>query len=55
MAVSARLETLQNKHSNLETEIQRELRHPAPDDARLADLKKQKLHIKDTLSQLSRD
>ncbi len=53
MAVTAHLETLQSKHTNLERKIQAELRNPLPDNLRVSRLKKQKLHIKDTLSQFS--
>ena len=52
MAVSARVETLESKHSTLEGKIQQELRHPIPDQARLAKLKKEKLQIKDELTSL---
>ena len=53
MAVSAHVETLQQKHTTLESLIAQELRRPNPDQTRLAELKKQKLHIKDTLSGFS--
>ena len=49
MAVSARFEQLSNKHSTLETQIQQEMRSPLPDTLLIAKLKKEKLHIKDTL------
>ncbi|WP_409433134.1 YdcH family protein [Litorimonas sp. RW-G-Af-16] len=52
MALSARLETLHNRHSNLDSQIEQELRHPAPDNLRLAELKKQKLHLKETIAEL---
>ncbi len=52
MAVSARVETLQSKHSTLEQQIDQEMRHPIPDQIRLAELKKQKLQIKDELTDL---
>ena len=51
MSVSAHLETLQSKHAHLEQEIQTEMRSPHPDDLLVSRLKKEKLHIKDTLSQ----
>ncbi len=51
MAVSAHLETLQSKHTHLEEKIQAELRSPLPDTLRLSRLKREKLQIKDTLSQ----
>ena len=53
MAVSAHLETLQSKHTNLDEKIQSELRNPLPDNIRVSKLKRQKLLIKDTLSQFS--
>ena len=51
MAVTAHLETLQSKHTNLDQKIQAELRSPLPDNIRVSRLKRQKLQIKDTLSQ----
>lgn len=53
MAVTAHLETLQSKHTNLEQKIQAELRSPLPDNIRVSQLKKQKLQIKDTISHFS--
>jgi len=53
MAVSAHLETLQSKHTHLEEKIQAELRNPLPDNLRVSRLKREKLQIKDTLSQYS--
>lgn len=50
MAISAHLKTLKNKHTALEGEIEQELQYPVPDYIRLAELKKQKLHIKDRLA-----
>jgi len=49
MAVLARLEQLSNKHTTLETQIRQELQNPLPDTLRIAQLKKEKLHIKDVL------
>ena len=49
MAVSARLEQLSNKHTTLEMKIRQEMRSPSPDTLRISQLKKQKLHIKDTI------
>ncbi|GGX69171.1 hypothetical protein GCM10011309_18890 [Litorimonas cladophorae] len=53
MAVTAHLETLQSKHTNLEQKIQAELRSPLPDNIRVSQLKKEKLHIKETIQQFS--
>jgi hypothetical protein len=51
MAVTAHLETLQSKHTQLEEKIQAELRSPLPDNIRVSRLKREKLQIKDTLHQ----
>ena len=51
MAVTAHLETLHSKHTNLEEKIQAELRSPLPANISVSRLKRQKLQIKDTLSQ----
>ena len=53
MAVTAHLETLHSKHTNLDQKIQAELRSPLPDNIRVSKLKRQKLQIKDTISQYS--
>lgn len=49
MAVSARLEQLSSKHTTLDMKIRQEMRSPIPDTMRISRLKKQKLHIKDTI------
>ena len=49
MAVSARLEQLSSKHTTLDMKIRQEMRSPIPDTLRISRLKKQKLHIKDTI------
>ena len=51
MAVTAHVETLQSKHTQLEEKIQAELRNPLPDNLRVSRLKREKLQIKDTLTQ----
>lgn len=53
MALSAHLEQLQTRHGNIEHQIDRELRSPAPDNVKISQLKRQKLQIKDTLVQMS--
>lgn len=42
---------LQTKHNGLERKIAEELMRPIPDGTRLMELKKQKLRIKEELSQ----
>jgi len=51
MALSAHLEQLNSKHASLEQEIQQEMRSPMPDQLRISQLKKQKLHLKDEMAQ----
>lgn len=55
MALSAHLETLQSRHGDLENQIDRELRSPAPDQVKISQLKRQKLQIKDTIAQISEE
>ncbi|MEM9168614.1 MAG: DUF465 domain-containing protein [Pseudomonadota bacterium] len=52
MALEAHLETLAQRHVELETAIASELKHPAHDDIRLQELKRQKLKIKDEIETL---
>lgn len=52
MALSAHLEQLQSRHGEIENQITRELRSPAPDNVKISQLKRQKLQIKDTMAQM---
>lgn len=52
MALSAHLEQLQTRHGDIDHQIDRELRSPAPDNVKISQLKRQKLQIKDTLVQM---
>jgi hypothetical protein len=47
---SSHFQALQTKHDGLERQIHQEQCRPYPDDATLADLKRQKLRIKDEIS-----
>lgn len=51
MALSAHLEKLNSKHASLEQEIQKEMRSPLPDQLRISRLKKEKLHLKDEMTE----
>lgn len=55
MALEARIETLEQRHQQLEDALLEKLKHLGSDDSEIADLKRQKLHIKDTLEQLKTD
>ncbi len=52
MANKAHMDTLNRRHQELETAISAEIRHPAHDDLRVVELKRQKLKIKDQLEEL---
>ncbi|WP_298918330.1 DUF465 domain-containing protein [uncultured Algimonas sp.] len=52
MTLSAHLEQLQSRHGDIDTQINRELRSPAPDHVKISQLKRQKLQIKDTIMQM---
>lgn len=52
MALSAHLEQLQSRHGDIDDQINRELRSPAPDQVKISQLKRQKLQIKDTIAQI---
>ncbi|MCC7274334.1 MAG: YdcH family protein [Alphaproteobacteria bacterium] len=54
MATLDRIEALRRQHTTLDTQIDEEKHRPHPDDAVLAELKRQKLRIKDTIAELSR-
>lgn len=49
MAMKAHLETLNQRHQELEAAIASELKHPAHDDSRINELKRLKLRIKDQI------
>ncbi len=53
MALSAHLKELNNKHAELDQKIENLMKHPAPDAMALTELKKQKLHIKEKITQIS--
>jgi hypothetical protein len=54
MATLDRIDALRRQHSTLEARLDDEVNRPLPDETLLADLKRQKLRIKDEISHLSR-
>ncbi len=52
MALSAHLEQLNNKHAQLDIQIENELKHPAPDTILVTELKKQKLQLKQRIAEM---
>ncbi len=55
MAIEAHLSELERRHHALELEINEALAHPSTDDLKLAELKRQKLHLKDEIARLKQD
>ena len=53
MSLSSHLTELRKKHENLSAKIEEEQRHPGASDLVIAQLKRQKLHLKDEIEQLS--
>lgn len=52
MSLLDHIEALRNRHRSLEEAIDREVRRPLPNPEAVADLKRQKLRIKDEIVQL---
>lgn len=53
MGYDARIASLTAKHRDLETVLESESRRPVPDESMIADLKRQKLRIKDELQRMT--
>jgi hypothetical protein len=54
MSLQDRIEALRAKHASLDRAIDEESRRPLPNHAAIADLKRQKLRIKDEIFQLEK-
>ncbi len=52
MTAHARLETLEKKHGDLETELHMALSHPSTDDTEITEIKRKKLRVKDEIQRL---
>lgn len=52
MAIDARIRELKARHSELDARIQTETRSPATDSTRIAELKRKKLRLKETIEGL---
>lgn len=52
MAMKAHLDTLTQRHQELEAAIASEMKHPSHDDTRVNELKRLKLRIKDQIQNL---
>ena len=53
MSVTDQIQELKQKHAELETELDNQNARPMPDAGTIADLKRQKLAIKDKIARLS--
>lgn len=53
MTVASHLQELRRKHDNLSTMVEQEQRSPGSDALRIAELKKQKLKLKEEITRLS--
>jgi hypothetical protein len=53
MAVEARIRELSQRHRTLDRAIEDEVKHPAFDDIKLRQLKRQKLKLKEEMQALS--
>ena len=53
MALDSRIAELRDRHKALEEEICTELQHSSSDDLRIAQLKKQKLRLKEEIERLN--
>ena len=53
MGLQTRIESLKEKHANIEAELEVIVSRPHPDETTLASLKKQKLAIKDELETIN--
>lgn len=53
MASNAQVDSLTKRHQELEAEITAELKHPAFDELRVVEMKREKLKIKDQIEGLA--
>lgn len=54
MSLSSHLAELRRKHASLEAKIETELKRPFADGLRLAELKREKLRLKDEIQRIDR-
>jgi len=55
MAIETHIQQLEEKHKQLESDLGRMLAQPAVDNVEIADVKRQKLHLKDRITLLRSD
>ena len=52
MSIEGRIAELERKHKALEEALSEEEKHPAPNDAKITEMKREKLKIKEELEKL---
>ena len=52
MTIQSHLTELERRHQKLEDEIAEAMAHPSTDDLKIAELKRQKLQVKDEITRL---
>ncbi len=55
MSIEAHLRELENKRQALKEKLEERLTHPSVDDLEIAEIKRQKLHLKDEINRLQTD
>lgn len=53
MTISAHVQELRKKHAALSAQVEEEARRPGSDDLQIAELKKQKLRLKEEIERLT--
>lgn len=53
MTINAHVQELRNKHAALSAKVESETRHPGSDNLQIAELKKQKLRLKEEIERLT--
>ncbi|WP_306027947.1 MULTISPECIES: YdcH family protein [unclassified Stappia] len=52
MSLQSHLVELKKRHSDLERKLEEAMRHPSADSLEIANLKRQKLHLKDEIERI---
>lgn len=53
MSIASHIQELRRKHDHLSTLVEQELKSPASDELKIADMKRQKLRLKEEITRLS--
>ena len=53
MSLTSHVEELRKKHQHLSDQVEAAHRHPGSDDLQIAQMKKQKLHLKEEITRLT--